>query len=94
MSGELADLGLLAADTPVAGASAGSLIAACTKSGLSYSTLLDATLQLSRDCRTKGTRFRLRRVLQSFLQDLLPDDIHHRATGTVHVSPLHAASCS
>ncbi len=48
---------------PQAGASAGSLIAACHHSGVAPGVLLDATLALAEDCRRKGTRGRLRHVL-------------------------------
>jgi hypothetical protein len=68
------------------GASAGALIAACTSAGLSEDALLDATLRLCADCRANGTRFRLRGVLEPFLQALLPEDAHVRCSGTAHVA--------
>jgi hypothetical protein len=129
------ELGLLTADTPVAGASAGSLIAATAKSGISEADLIQATLELAHNCRTEGTRFRLRwegldsllhlctwrsprqpsaltqrhatrssalptsflssfpraplhgrSVLMQTLETVLPDDIHERCSGTVHVA--------
>lgn len=52
------DMDLLRQDTLVAGASAGSLIAACSKSGLSLEAVLEACLELTTDCRVNGTRFR------------------------------------
>lgn len=51
---ELQALGILLPDTPVAGASAGSLIAACCKSGLSEEALMTACLDLSSECRRLG----------------------------------------
>ena len=42
------ELGLLDASVPVAGASAGSLIAATCKSGISESDLIQATMDLAR----------------------------------------------
>jgi hypothetical protein len=68
------------------GASAGALIAACTSAGLSEAALLDATLRLCADCRANGTRFRLRGVLEPFLQALLPEDAHVRCSGRAHVA--------
>ena len=73
-------------ETPVAGASAGSLIAACSKSGLSMQVLQDALLDLARDCRTGGTRFRLRAVLKRVLEATLPEDIHLRCTGRAYIA--------
>ena len=64
--------------TPLAGASAGSLIAACYHSGLSTETVTEACLVLADDCRVNGTRGRLGDVLSTFLHDLLPDDAHER----------------
>lgn len=86
VSSALQDLGLLTQDTPCAGASAGSLIATCVKSGLPLDTVLQASLALSADCRASGTRFRLRTVLQAFLTDLLPEDIHLRCSGNTYVA--------
>lgn len=80
------ELGLLNANTPVAGASAGALIAATSKSGLSEADLVEATLMLARDCRQNGTRFRLRSVLNRTLRDVLPDDIHERCSGNTHLA--------
>lgn len=47
----LRDAGVLLPETPVAGASAGSLIAACCKSGLSTDTIVAAFDDLALDCR-------------------------------------------
>ena len=67
--------------TPLAGASAGSLIAACYHSGLSTETVTEACLVLADDCRVNGTRGRLGDVLSTFLHALLPDDAHERCAG-------------
>jgi predicted acylesterase/phospholipase RssA len=103
-----------AADTtPLAGASAGSLIAAALASGrptpearpaaaqlcvvgrattdaAAYARcilqILDALKVLTADLRLRGTRGRLRPVLEGVLRDLLPADIADRARGRVHVA--------
>ena len=73
--------------TPLAGASAGSLIAACYHSGLSTETVTEACLVLADDCRVNGTRGRLGDVLSTFLHDLLPDDAHERCRDKTFVRP-------
>ncbi|GAX72636.1 hypothetical protein CEUSTIGMA_g92.t1 [Chlamydomonas eustigma] len=80
------ELNVLKPETPVAGASAGSLVAATAKSGISEGDLMQATLQLARDCRDNGTRFRLKSVLKKTLEDVLPEDIHERCSGTAHIA--------
>lgn len=80
------ELKILTQDIPVAGASAGSLIAATAKSGISEADLVQATLDLAHNCREGGTRFRLRSVLQDTLNQVLPNDIHERCSGVVHVA--------
>ncbi len=47
----LRQAGALSETTPVAGASAGSLIAACAKLGLTHDELTLATLELAAECR-------------------------------------------
>eukprot|EP00775_Hariotina_reticulata_P004363 gene4363-4616_t len=83
---QLQQLGVLQPDTRLSGASAGSLIAACLKSGLPLSTIQAACFELARDCRTKGTRHRLKFVLQDTLEQLLPADVAERCSGQVHVA--------
>lgn len=75
--------------TPLAGASAGSLITACHHSGLSVEQVTDACLVLADDCRRKGTRGRLGTVLSRFLHDLLPEDAHERCRNKIHVRATH-----
>ena len=66
------ELGILTDSIPVAGASAGSLVAATAKSGLSEAELTEATLMLARDCREGGTALRLGSVLLRTLEEVLP----------------------
>lgn len=54
---ELQRLGVMTPDSQLAGASAGSLIVACLKSGLPLATITEACFQLADDCRC-GTRDR------------------------------------
>lgn len=77
--------------TPLAGASAGSLIAACHHSGLTPQTVTEACLVLADDCRVNGTRGRLGSVLSTFLHDLLPDDAHERCRNKTFVRPWHSS---
>lgn len=79
--------------TPLAGASAGSLIAACVGTGLGREEVEAACLALADDCRTGGTFGRLGHVLRDFLEENLPRDAHELARGRVHVAvtPLAAA---
>lgn len=82
---ELRTLGYVDENTPVAGSSAGALIAAVNASGLGTEEVFLACKELVRDCRVGGTRYRLREVLRRFLDELLPDDIHIRASGKTYV---------
>jgi hypothetical protein len=83
---ELTSRGVIGPDTPLAGASAGSLIAACARSGLSMAEVLDACYVLADDCRSKGTRARLGPVLESTLRALLPPDTAERVSGRAYVA--------
>ncbi|KAG2496663.1 hypothetical protein HYH03_005483 [Edaphochlamys debaryana] len=78
---QLQAMGVLRHEVPVAGASAGSIIAVCAKSGLSEEQLFEALLDLAADCRQGGTRARLRHVLHRVLDSVLPADIHERCEG-------------
>lgn len=82
----LMERGLLGESTPVAGASAGSLIAALCKSGVPESVLVDATLELAANCRENGTALRLRSVLKATLSDALPLDIAERCNGVCFIA--------
>lgn len=83
---QLQQMNILQPHTQLAGASAGSLIAACVSSGLPLSTIRDACFELARDCRDNGTRHRLGPVLQGVLQDVLPDDVAARCSGKTHIA--------
>lgn len=83
---ELQRLGVLQPDSQLAGASAGSLIVACLKSGLPLATIQEACFQLADDCRRNGTRHRLKLVLERVLREVLPQDIAQRCSGQVHVA--------
>ena len=62
--GKLTSLRVMTPETPVAGASAGSLIAACHHAGLTEKQVTEACWVLCDDCRRNGTRGRLGRVLE------------------------------
>ncbi|WIA13841.1 hypothetical protein OEZ85_002415 [Tetradesmus obliquus] len=83
---ELQRLGVMTPDSQLAGASAGSLIVACLKSGLPLATITEACFQLADDCRRNGTRHRLKLVLERVLREVLPQDIAQRCSGQVHVA--------
>ena len=78
--------GYMSERTRLAGASAGSLIAACVNSGLSMDVVLSKCQALMEDCRVHGTRGRLGIVLEKFLQETLPEDAHLRCNGKTHVA--------
>mmetsp|Transcript_4515 Transcript_4515/g.7640 ORF Transcript_4515/g.7640 Transcript_4515/m.7640 type:complete len:271 (+) Transcript_4515:3-815(+) len=78
--------GVLTPDTPLAGASAGCLIAACVSAGLSEEVLMEATLRLADDCRRTGTYKNLGPHLGATLRRVLPVDAHLTATGRVYVA--------
>lgn len=82
----LHDLGIVTRETKLAGASAGSLIAACYHSGLPEDLVTEACFTLAKDCRENGTRGRLGSVLRNFMEDLLPDDIHERCRDKAYVA--------
>lgn len=82
----LEQAGYLSARTKLAGASAGSLIAACVNSGLSMDTVASLCEELMEDCRKNGSRGRLGIVLEKFLQEALPDDAHERCRGRTFVA--------
>lgn len=83
---ELSEMGILQEDTKMAGASAGSLIVACARSGLPMSTILEACYALADDCRANGTRLRLGPVLRGVLGDMLPADAAQSAAGRTYVA--------
>lgn len=82
----LHDLGVITRDTQIGGSSAGSLIAACYHSGLPQDVIIANCAKLAEDCRTNGTRGRLGLVLEKFLEELLPEDIHERCNNRAFVA--------
>eukprot|EP00882_Tetradesmus_deserticola_P023259 GHRQ01025307.1.p1 GENE.GHRQ01025307.1~~GHRQ01025307.1.p1 ORF type:complete len:185 (+),score=68.33 GHRQ01025307.1:400-954(+) len=76
----LAVMGLVDASTPMAGSSAGSLVVASIKSGLSLQQQMDSFLAAAADCRHGGVAGRLRAVLKVQLQRSLPEDAHTRCS--------------
>ena len=90
----LEQAGYLSPETKLAGASAGSLIAACVNSGLSMDTVTRLCEDLMEDCREHGTRGRLGIVLERFLQSALPEDAHIRCTGKTFVAVSSVESSS
>jgi len=82
----LEEAGYLSANTKLAGASAGSLIAACVNCGLPMDTVSNLCEDLMDDCRRHGTRGRLGILLEEFLRTALPEDAHIRCTGQTFVA--------
>lgn len=82
--------GYMSERTKLAGASAGSLIAACVNSGLSMDTVAELCRDLMEDCRLHGTRGRLGIVLERFLSEALPVDAHERCTNKTFVAVTNA----
>ena len=84
---QLAASGVLTDSTPVAGASAGSLIAAAVAAGLSMSDMIESLRHLSRDLREHGTRGRLRGAVERTLREVLPANTYARVGGgRLHVA--------
>ena len=88
--GALQDAGVLREETRVAGASAGSLIAACVKAGMPLDDITAQCLRLMDDCRRNGSRGRLGPVLEDFLRGHLPSDAHTRCQGRAFVAVTRA----
>jgi hypothetical protein len=77
---------LTGAPAQMAGASAGSLIAASYNAGLPMDVVEESMIRFGEDLRTHGTRGRLGPLLKDFLHEYLPEDAHERCNGTTHVS--------
>lgn len=90
VSAALQDAGLLTEDTKLGGASAGSLIAACVKAGMSADEITEHCLRLMADCRAHGTRGRLGPVLNEFLESHMPEDAHERCRDRAYVAVTRA----
>nr|GMD91642.1 patatin-like phospholipase domain-containing protein 2 isoform X1 [Ipomoea batatas] len=82
----LIEKGYIKDTTPLAGSSAGAIVCATIASGSSMQEALQATKELAKDCRLKGTAFRLGAVLRNILIETLPDDIHIRSNGRVRIA--------
>lgn len=83
----LSDLGIIKqSKTPLAGASAGSLIGACFHAGLPAAQLMEATLELAASLRTTGTYRNLGPCLETVLHKYLPDDAHEACSDAAHVA--------
>ncbi|GLC38577.1 hypothetical protein PLESTF_001545400 [Pleodorina starrii] len=74
-----------AGPTPLAGSSAGSLVAASLACGLTPARILDSFLDSVRDCRTNGSYRRLEEVLHRQLEATLPPDAAERCAGVATV---------
>ncbi|GLI64202.1 hypothetical protein VaNZ11_007394 [Volvox africanus] len=76
--------------TPLAGSSAGSLIAASLACGLTPARILESFMESVQDCRTNGSYRRLEEVLYRQLESSLPADAAECCTGvaTVGVTQL------
>eukprot|EP00879_Flechtneria_rotunda_P017169 GHRR01017981.1.p1 GENE.GHRR01017981.1~~GHRR01017981.1.p1 ORF type:complete len:180 (+),score=51.69 GHRR01017981.1:264-803(+) len=83
----LAIMGIANASTPMAGASAGSLVVASIKAGLTLQQQMGSFLEAAHNCRQRGVMGRLRAVLKAQLQKHLPPTAHvHCSDGTCWVS--------
>jgi predicted acylesterase/phospholipase RssA len=86
VSEALRSAGVLTDATHVAGASAGSLIAAAIVARVPTPVLLDALHELSAELRLSGTRGRLRAAVEHTLDKILPPDAHLQLSGRLHVA--------
>jgi hypothetical protein len=82
----LRDAQLLTDDTQLAGASAGSLIAAVVATKMDLSDVMEVLRTFSADLRANGTRGRLREALQKTLLSALPSDSLTLANKRLHVA--------
>ena len=83
----LIETGLLTSDTPVAGASAGALVAAMHACGVSPDDGKRILMSVLADCRENGVVGRVGSVLEAALRRELPPDAHERCSrGVLHVS--------
>ncbi|KAK3271487.1 hypothetical protein CYMTET_20166 [Cymbomonas tetramitiformis] len=77
---ELAELSFINDTTPLAGTSAGSILVSCIAGGVPYDSMTAALKELIGDLRQNGTLGRVAPLLRTFLEELLPADIHTRMT--------------
>ena len=83
----LSETNLIGPTTPVAGASAGALVAAFIACGMTPDDGERALMRVLRDCRANGVLGRVGAVLEATLREELPRDAHERCSrGNLHVS--------
>jgi hypothetical protein len=82
----LSELGLMTCDTPVAGASAGALVAAMVACDLTPAQGKRILMTVLSDCRENGVVGRVGSVLETALRRGLPADAHERCSGSLFVS--------
>ncbi|KAI8468886.1 MAG: acyl transferase/acyl hydrolase/lysophospholipase [Monoraphidium minutum] len=98
----LQEMGVLGRPHQLAGASAGSLIAAAFNAGLDMSVVEESMILFGEDCLANGTQHRRARaarhrwggllgpLLRDFLHSYLPPDAHERCSGSTHVAVTRA----
>ena len=77
--------GMLTESTPLAGCSAGSIVAVAIRCGIPHEDIVRFFFDAVRDLRTHGTDTRLSDVLSHTLDRFLPQDAHLRCTGSVFI---------
>jgi hypothetical protein len=91
----LKDLGVLVpGSTPLAGSSAGAIIAACVSSGMSTDRTMECCLALVQRLREGGTFQKMRGVVHSMLQESLPEDAHKQCSGNTFVNTTRLIPCA
>lgn len=78
--------GVLKRDSPLGGASAGSLVAATFRAGMPIESMMSEFLVLAADLRASGTVRKLGATLQAHLERVLPHDSHERLGGSTHIA--------
>ena len=85
----------LGPETPLAGSSAGSLTAMALAAGVPMEQALELTIKMVNGLRPGWMgAFGLKDPLRALLEELLPPDIHRRASGRVHVGIVWLADPS
>lgn len=83
----LAELGIIDANTKIAGASSGALLTLAQCSGISSQQFMQALQQLSNDCRRrKNCQGTLAASLQQTLEQTVPHGAYHRCRGRAFLS--------
>lgn len=86
----LRSLGILTDETPVAGASGGSVAAAISCSGVQQDSFLALATALNSACAGDSCRGNLENVIKAGLTGVLPGDAHQRCSGRLFVSITEA----